>query len=166
VTGFSSQEAEVLLHALCYQFDGDPAATDSTRVLRLPGFTNQKVCGEFIVQARHESNTVHTPRDFALQEDSRETPRHTVERHERPRTMPADHRSQSESDWAYAKRSLARGDDPEEVVRRIADYRSADKPDPEYYARHTVMKAGAQLEQEQRNRGASKVVDPSPASER
>ena len=35
---------------------------------------------------------------------------------DRPRTMPTDHRSQSERDWAYAKRALARGDDPEDIV--------------------------------------------------
>jgi hypothetical protein len=49
--------------------------------------------------------------------------------------------TQSEHDWAYAKRALARGDDPEEIIRRIADYRANDKHDPEYYARHTVTKA-------------------------
>ena len=54
--------------------------------------------------------------------------------------------SQSEHDWAYAKRALARGDDPEEVIRRIADYRADDKSDPDYYARHTVMKAQAELQ--------------------
>ena len=51
---------------------------------------------------------------------------------------------QSEHDWAYAKRALARGDDPEEIVRRIADYRADDKHDPLYYARLTVSKAQAQ----------------------
>ena len=51
----------------------------------------------------------------------------------------------SEDDWAFAKRALARGDDPEEVIRRIADYRGPDKHDPEYYARHTVTKALADL---------------------
>jgi hypothetical protein len=30
--------------------------------------------------------------------------------------------SQSERDWAYTKRALARGNDSELVVRRIADY--------------------------------------------
>ena len=53
--------------------------------------------------------------------------------------------SQSERDWAFAKRALARGDDPEEVIRRIADYRSEDKHDPNYYARLTVAKAQEQL---------------------
>jgi hypothetical protein len=49
--------------------------------------------------------------------------------------------TQSERDWAFAKRALARGDDPEEVIRRIADYRADEKSDPDYYARHTVAKA-------------------------
>jgi hypothetical protein len=32
------------------------------------------------------------------------------------------------------------------VVQRIADYRSDGKDDPNYYARHTVMKAQAALD--------------------
>ena len=59
--------------------------------------------------------------------------------------MPNDHKSQSEQDWAYAKRALARGDDPELVIKRIADYRSEDKADPDYYARHTVTKVKGEL---------------------
>jgi hypothetical protein len=55
--------------------------------------------------------------------------------------MPLGHRSQSEADWAYAKRALARGDNPEEIVRKIADFRSEDKADPDYYARRTVQQA-------------------------
>jgi hypothetical protein len=54
--------------------------------------------------------------------------------------------SQSEDDWAYAKRALARGDDPEEVIRRIADYRAGEKHDPIDYARRTVTKAQAELQ--------------------
>ena len=60
--------------------------------------------------------------------------------------MPPGHRSQSEADWAYAKRALARGDSPEEIVRRIADYRADDKADPFYYAHLTVEKAKAEIE--------------------
>ena len=48
--------------------------------------------------------------------------------------------SQSERDWAYAKRALARGEDPEAVIQAIATFRS-DKPNPQYYARLTVTKA-------------------------
>ena len=146
VSGFSQDEAESLLHSLASQFGGDLAATDSTRVLRLPGFANRKLPEEFIVQARQESDAVYTFRDFTINEDSPETQRHLGGYRERPRTVPRDHKSQSERDWAYAKRALARGDDPELVIQRIADYRSDDKPDPQYYAQLTVAKAQAHLQ--------------------
>jgi hypothetical protein len=145
VTGFSQDEAVSLLHSLANRFDGDLAATDSTRVLRLPGFANHKLPEEFIVQARQESDAVYTLRDFTIDEDSPETPRHLADAQERRRTAPSNHKSQSEHDWAYAKRALARGDDPEVVIQRIADYRVADKDDPNYYARRTVTKAQAEL---------------------
>jgi hypothetical protein len=146
VSEFDQDEAESLLRRLSDHFAGDPAATDSTRVLRLPGFANRKLSEEFIVRARHESDAVHTPRDFAVPEDSPETPRHLREGQEHRRSMPTDHKSQSEYDWAYAKRALARGDDPNVVIQRIADYRAQDKTDPEYYARYTVTKARAELD--------------------
>jgi hypothetical protein len=110
-------------------------------VLRLPGFANRKLPEEFIVQARQESDALYTPRDFTIDEDSPETQRRLSDSGGRERKLPSNHTSQSERDWAYAKRALARGDDPEAVIQRIADYRSADKDDPDYYARHTVMKA-------------------------
>jgi hypothetical protein len=125
----------------------DLAATDSTRVLRLPGFANHKLPEEFIVQARQESDAVYTLRDFTIDEDSPEAPRHFGEAQERRWTVPSDHKSQSEHDWAYAKRALSRGDDPEVVIQRIADYRAKDKADPNYYARHTVTKAQSELQQ-------------------
>ena len=60
VSGIGQDEAESLLRGLANQFGGDVAATDSTRVLRLPGFANRKLTDEFIVQARHESDVVYT----------------------------------------------------------------------------------------------------------
>jgi hypothetical protein len=114
-------------------------------VLRLPGFANRKLPDEFIVQARQESDAVYTLRDFTIDEDTHETPRHFGDYRQREQTITSDQKSQSEYDWAYAKRALARGDDPEVVIRRIAGYRSEDKADPDYYARHTVTKAQAAL---------------------
>jgi len=146
VSGFSQDEAEALLHNLANKFGGDLAATDSTRVLRLPGFANHKLSEEFIVQARQESDAVYRLRDFTIDEDSPEAPRHFGEYQKRERLVSNDHKSQSEHDWAYAKRALARGDDPEVVIQRIADYRADDKYDPNYYARHTVTKAQAALD--------------------
>jgi hypothetical protein len=136
---------ESLLHSLANQFSGDLAPTDSTRVLRLPDFANRKLTDEFIVQARQETDAVYTARDFRIHEDALEPPRNLGQGQERLRTVPSGHKSQSENDWAFAKRALARGDDPEVVIQRIADYR-ADKDNPNYYARHTVMKAQAELQ--------------------
>ena len=147
VEGITLEEAEGLQHAMVTEFGGDPAATDSTRVLRLPGFANKKYDEDYYVQARAESTETYQLRDFKLHIDSQDAPRHHQEEVERKQSATRSTLSQSEHDWAYAKRALARGDDPEEVIRRIADYRAADKHDPESYARRTVAKAQADLEQ-------------------
>ena len=144
VSGLTQDEAESLLRSLANQFDGDLAATDSTRVLRMPGFANRKLNQEFIVQARKENDGMYALRDFKINEGERETRQDLNAGQEHPRRVSRDHSSQSERDWLYAKRALARGDDPDEVIRRIADYRADDKPDPEYYARLTVRKARAE----------------------
>ena len=149
VAEVSQDQAESLLHSLANQFDGDLAATDTTRVLRLPGFANRKLTHEFTVQVRQETNAVYTLRDFAIHEDSLEQSRHRIYGQQHSRTMPPDHKSQSEDDWAFAKRALARGDNPETIIQRIADFRADDKHDPEYYARLTVTKAQAAIKDKQ-----------------
>ncbi|MGB7464816.1 MAG: DNA-primase RepB domain-containing protein [Candidatus Acidiferrum sp.] len=146
VDGMSMEEAEALNQAMVREFDGDPAATDSTRVLRIPGFANKKKEADFYVQARAESTQTYHLRDFKLQTDSHYAPRHQHEEVARKQSTPGSTLSQSEHDWAFAKRALARGDEPELVIQRIADYRSEDKADPNYYARHTVNKAQAELQ--------------------
>jgi RepB DNA-primase N-terminal domain len=145
VSGLSQDEGESLLHSLANRFDGDLAATDSTRVLRLPGFANHKLTDEFIVQARQETNAVYILRDFTIEEDSPEAHRCVDDSQGYERRIPRGHKSQSERDWAYAKRALSRGDAPEIIIQRIADYRADDKTDPHYYARRTVTKAQADL---------------------
>jgi hypothetical protein len=40
---------------------------------------------------------------------------------------------------------MTRVEELQEIVRRVADYRSADKHDPESYARRTVTKAQAEF---------------------
>src|SRR6266849_6528973 len=141
-------EAEALKHAMVRAFDGDPAATDSTRVLRLPGFANKKYESDFYVQVRTESTQTYHLRDFKLRVDSPEAPRHQHQELATKNSAQSRALSQSEHDWAYAKRALARGDDPELVIQRIADYRANGKDDPNYYARHTVMKAQAELQRQ------------------
>jgi hypothetical protein len=128
------------------EFGGDPAATDATRVLRVPGFANKKYEADFYVEFRRESTETYHLHDFKLHIDSQDSPRRNYDNRVKRNSSPQPHLSQSEHDWAFAKRALARGDDPEMVIQRIADYRSQDKADPTYYARHTVEKAQAELQ--------------------
>src|SRR6266852_4411488 len=99
------------------EFGGDPAATDATRVLRLPGFANKKYGTNFYVEARRESTETHHLRDFKLHIDSQDSPRHSFENRTKRASPLRAHLSQSEHDWAFAKRALTRGDNPEEVVQ-------------------------------------------------
>jgi hypothetical protein len=145
VEGMDLEEAEGLLHAVAREFGGDPAATDATRVLRVPGFANKKYETNFYVEARRESTETYHPRDFKLHIDSQDSSRHGYDKRVKPESAPRTNLSQSEHDWAFAKRALARGDDPEEITRKIALYRDQGKSDPEYYARLTVTKALAEI---------------------
>lgn len=146
VAGMNLEEAEGLLHAMVREFGGDPAATDATRVLRLPGFANKKYQTDFYVQARKESTETYHLRDFKLQIDSQDSPRHNYDNRAKREPSSRSNLSQSEHDWAYAKRALARGEDPEEVIRQIAQHRATDKSNPQDYARRTVTKAQAELQ--------------------
>ena len=164
VEGLDRVQAESLLRSLANQFNGDTAATDISRVLRLPGFANRKYNEQFLVRAIQETNAVYHFRDFGIHEDSPEAPRRLSEGQGPPRRIPSGHRSQSEADWAYAKRALARGDNPAEVIQRIADYRATDKADPDYYARHTVEKASRQLSSDSVDLSASAIAREDPNS--
>jgi RepB DNA-primase from phage plasmid len=142
VDGLDREQAESLLRSLAVQFCGGIAATDISRVLRIPGFANRKYNEQFLVRAVQETDAIYHLRDFTIHQDSPEAPRRLADGHEPSRRIPTGHRSQSEADWAYAKRALARGDE----IQRIADYRAEGKADPFYYARHTVMKAQAAVD--------------------
>jgi len=165
VEGLDQVQAESLLRSLATQFRGDIAATDVCRVLRVPGFTNRKYNEQFLVRAIQEADQIYHLSDFAVHEDSPAAPRHREGSHQPTQRMPSARRSQSEADWAYANRALARGDAAEEVIRKIADYRAEDKADPEYYARLTVTKAQAQLQRhESAATSSAKTRGPSPSS--
>jgi RepB DNA-primase from phage plasmid len=146
VQGMNLEEAEGLLHAMAREFGGDPAATDATRVLRVPGFANKKYETDFYVQVRRESTDTYHIRDFKLHIDSQDSFRHNYDNRVKRESSPRSGLSQSEHDWAFAKRAIARGDVPEEVVQQIARHRAADKADPLYYARLTVQKARVDVE--------------------
>src|ERR1700740_1136058 len=111
VEGMTIEEAEALNHAMVREFDGDPAQTDSTRVLRLPGFANKKYEADFYVHARTESTQTYHLRDFKLQIDSQDAPRHQHQEAGRKPLTQSSTLSPSEHDLAYANRAAPRGHD-------------------------------------------------------
>jgi hypothetical protein len=139
-------QAETLLRAIAREFDGDMAATDAARVLRVPGFLNKKYDQDFRVSAQHHSDRIYHVRDFRLHTEPvgsgyrelRNSP--PQPRRSEPRAI-----SQSERDWAHIKSALASGAEPEELIAQLAKSRANDKSDPQYYARLTVTKALADL---------------------
>lgn len=146
VQDFGQHQAETLMRGMVHELGADPAATDSSRVLRVPGFHNHKYGKPHLVRVENLNDEIYTPERFPrFDEDS---PVRTAVRSPatatRERSFGPVGLTQSERDWAYAKRALARGDDPLDVVRAIASYRP-EKPSPEYYAEHTVEGALAAL---------------------
>ncbi len=158
VEGIDLAQAETLLHAIAHEFDGDQAATDAARVLRVPGFLNKKYDQDFLVSAQHHSDRVYQARDFKLRTEPIDSgyrqPRHTPSQPGRPGPRPI---SQSERDWAYVKSALAGGAEPEELIAQLAESRANDKSDPQYYARLTVTKALADLRIHNRVSASSSV---------
>lgn len=151
VERFTLDEAESLQRRLAGEFGADPAATDAARVLRLPGFLNHKYEPPHAVGVRALSERTYQPADFG---QLRERPRHeSVQPSPRGlRRISPGQVSQSERDWAYAKRELWRGRAPGDVVNAIAEFRKGDKSDPHYYAERTVQRAGEALAAEGRSR--------------
>src|SRR5579862_3581327 len=103
--GLNLVQAEALLRDMASHFGGDAAATDATRVLRLPGFANRKLAFDFVIQVVQVTDQVYSLRDFNLPSESLEASQHLE--HSRRSSQPPGHQSQSERDWAYAKRALA-----------------------------------------------------------
>jgi RepB DNA-primase N-terminal domain/RepB DNA-primase C-terminal helical domain len=171
VEGMTPTQAESMLHAIAAQFDGDPAATDSTRVLRLPGFANKKYEQDFLVKVHSQTGQTYHPHDFKLRTEpvdagparwnqSQDRYAASATRRDRLGSTEPHELSQSERDWAYAKRALSRGESPEDIIRNIAEFRAYDKPNPQDYARRTVTKAQAEL---QRGTAFSQSSEESPS---
>jgi hypothetical protein len=153
-------QAEALLHALAREFDGDHAATDSARILRVPGFMNKKYEQDFPVTVHSQTEGTSRLRDFKLRTETIDSdyrqPRGAARKTETSERRPI---SQSERDWAHVKSALANGADPQALIAELARFRSADKSDPQYYARLTVTKALADLRMPREGSGASALAD-------
>jgi hypothetical protein len=161
VEGIDQDQAEAMLRALAQRFGGDPAATDSTRVFRLPGFNNKKYPEDFQVTASREASAaeVYRAEDFNVPGRDSERAGPPAASPGQNRALSQEHNSQSEKDWRYAIRKLKMGESPEQIIRDMATYRSKDRYDkndatkivapakakPYYYAEQTVTKAMASL---------------------
>ena len=144
VKGITQEQAETLQRRMVQEFGADPAATDSARVLRLPGFFNKKYDQPFRVSAEVRSSEVYQLGDFKLSHDQAQAVQHDSRA---PRAQAASGRSQksaSEHDWNWVARRLDQGESIEALIQKLTDYRD-DKPNPGYYARRTVTRAYAHV---------------------
>lgn len=142
VQGMKQAESESLMRAMVREFGGDTAATDSTRVLRLPGFFNKKYENGHRIEAWQHSSQTYQQSDFkvalgASQELNPASSQKAIAERGTPHQ-----RTPSENDWAWVMRKLERGETLPVLVQKVADYRD-DKPNPQYYARLTVTRAYA-----------------------
>jgi hypothetical protein len=149
VEGFTLEQAEALQRWLARDTGADVAATDAARVLRLPGFYNHKYSERHLVTHETLSDRVCRPEDFpAPQRPHNDGPSAPLAHGDLPKSA----LSQSERDWAFAKRALARGEPEDLVTLAIAVLRKSEKHDPYSYAQRTVQKAASQLRSETPNR--------------
>lgn len=139
VEGFTREKAEGLMIGMGRELGGDPAVHDVTRVMRLPGFFNHKRDTPHLVTVQKLANQVWTPVDFPTYSEQLGVTREHRFGVGTPRPPNAPI-SQSERDWADVNRALAQGKDPNEIMRELAA-KSTRKPDPEYYAERTVVRA-------------------------
>lgn len=153
VREFGKQEAEQLQQGLVHELDADPAATDCSRVLRLPGFYNHKYSEPFWIASQTHAQETYGPERFPRFRDEGRAARSTIVRPDKLREPRSDKKtSQSERDWAYAKRALHRGEPEASVIAAIASHRRFEKHNPQYYAELTVRKAAERVRAERMGR--------------
>jgi hypothetical protein len=159
VEGFDNCQAEELQRGLARDTGADSAATDCARVMRLPGFYNHKYALAHFVRAESLAAETYRPEQFPeiRNEDRRVAPKPIDHSSLQLKAKGPGTLSQSERDWAYAKRALTRGESPAFVAAAIASFRRYDKHNPRDYAERTVKKAAQQLE---RVRPPGAVVEP------
>ena len=156
--GFSSAAAECLQRNMVMIYDADPVVTDSSRVLRIPGYNNCKYDTPFMVTVKKLSDRIYTPEDFHVTEKIQDNPSCTTGKIT-IRTSGKD--SQSERDWFAVCRRLERGESPDAVKNWLEASRQ-DKPKPQYYADRTVSRAVqyvSQLTYEQNKPKQENVMD-------
>jgi hypothetical protein len=141
VERFTLEEQERVLKLLAIAFGGDPACTDCNRVLRLPGYLNQKYDPAYPVSVEYLTDSTSNPVDFCLAIRDREAA--LLASRISPRKG-SGKSTNSEQDWAWILQELARGKDHVKLTRSLAERRT-DKSNPLYYAQRTVDVASAWL---------------------
>jgi hypothetical protein len=113
VEGFGKNKAEAAVRGMAAQFNADQAVWDCARILRIPGFRNWKYPARHYVREIDGERSVRvlTPNDFPVFPEAT--------RVGAPRSLTHAGGSQSESDWAFALRSLERGMAPAEIEEKI-----------------------------------------------
>ena len=141
VAGFDFERQEQTLKLIAHSFGGDPACTDRNRVLRVPGFLNQKYSPAHPVAVEYPTDATYGPADFRLENIDGNS---VLPFCGNARKKPVGKHSHSEDDWAWVCAQLAQGKDASKLTRELASRRS-DKSDPLYYAQRTVDVASAKL---------------------
>jgi len=137
--------AEKLQRAMAIEYAADRAATDVTRVLRIPGFRNHKYSPPYQVTAEKISAVPYSLKDFRIPYEAKIHPIAVAIERRLGKHPGSGNTSQSERDWAETLRRLERGDHPSIVQMWLAQSRP-DKHNPNYYAALTVRKALAEIE--------------------
>ena len=149
---WSPDQAEATMRGIAAHYGGDPACSEVARVMRWPGYRNQKQgrAGEMVRWIDRGGRPV-TPEDFrALPAPEMGTARDgplAPGRGRRPTRERPNRISQSEKDWAWVKDQLKAGADPLQLREELAR-RRADKAKPDAYAALTVEKAMANIAHE------------------
>ena len=142
---WTKDQAEATMRGIAAHYGGDPACSEVARVMRWPGYRNQKQgrAGEMVRWIDRGGRPVspddfralpvpeiHTARDAPVAPGQGRRPTR-----ERPNRI-----SQSERDWAWVKDQLKAGANPLQLRQELAR-RRADKAKPDAYAALTVEKA-------------------------
>ena len=141
VSGFAFAAQEETLKRLAFAFGGDLACTDRNRVLRGPGFPNNKYTPAQPVSVEYLSEATTNPEHFRLTDG---LPLAVFPLRGNARHMNSGKATHSEQDWAWVQSELASGRDAVQLTKALAE-RRADKPNPLYYAQRTVDMASARL---------------------
>jgi hypothetical protein len=157
VEGFAQGEAERLMRHLVRETGADPAATDSSRVLRLPGFANHKYGRPFVVSVEPRAMETYRPEHFPRLPTEEQGGRRMTDHGPSRQPRGASGITQSERDWAYARRALARGESPDKVRAAIAAFRTGQKADVNQYAERTVRKAMESIESDRAGRSGPEI---------